>query len=314
MLDLISFKNEFVSMCRSTLCEAGPVGMEIEERKVNKAQRGVLNGLLFRKEGLSCSPTFYIEDFYKAYKAGAPIADLSHEAIEAAAHSLDLADLLARDTREMFRDPDRVTVRMLYKGRNKEYLKGIPCRDLDCGFVYVAEVTQGEYRAVITEDILKDYGMNMDEFFDMAVRNSAERLPAVLQDLGDSVVNGPVEFRNLLTQPPEVPVSETGQAFVLTNSVFYWGAGALFYPGVADRIHELLEGAFYVLPSSVHELIVVKTGDRDPRQLADLVRSANRSVVEDGEVLADDLFICESGKLHRVSYGGVIPDLRDQVC
>ena len=54
MLDLMGFKEEFVSQCRSTLCESGEDDMKIEERKVNKAQRGVLNGVLFRKEGLEC--------------------------------------------------------------------------------------------------------------------------------------------------------------------------------------------------------------------------------------------------------------------
>ena len=91
-------------------------------------------------------------------------------------------------------------------------------------------------------------------------------------------------------------------------------AGALFYPGVINRIHELLGGDFYVLPSSVHELILIAVDDQDPQQLADLVRSANRSVVRHNEILANDLFICESGKLCRVSFGGVIPDCGDYVC
>jgi hypothetical protein len=68
MLDLMGFKKEFLSQCRSELGDSGPHDMEILERTVNKAQRGVLNGLLFKKEGLDCAPTFYVEDFYKAYK------------------------------------------------------------------------------------------------------------------------------------------------------------------------------------------------------------------------------------------------------
>lgn len=83
---------------------------------------------------------------------------------------------------------------------------------------------------------------------------------------------------------------------------------------MAERIHELLGGDFYVLPSSVHELILLKAEDQDPKQLADLVRSANRSVVKENEILADDLYVCESGRLCRVSYGGVIPACSDKVC
>lgn len=310
----MAFKEEFVSMCRAAICDAGPIDMKIEERMVNKAQRGELNGILFRKEGLLCAPTFYVEDFYKAYKDGTPIADLSHGAVEAAQRSMDLADSLSRNTFGIFGDTGRTRVRMLSKGRNRKYLKDIPCRELGCGFVYIAEIYHGEYRAVITEDVLKDFGLAADEFFDIAVRNSAEKYPAVLHDLGESVIYGHEDCENLFERPEGALPAGAGPGFVLSNSELFWGAGALFYPGVIDRLHEMLGGDFYVLPSSVHELIIVRTEDQDPQQLADMVRSANRSVVEDNEVLADDLFICESGELRRISYGGVIPDFPDHVC
>lgn len=308
------FKEEFVSQCRKTLCESGPFDMQIEERMVNKAQRGALNGLLFRKEGLECAPTFYVEDFYNAYKEGASIAELSNEAVETAVSSLDLADLLARKSLDMIGDPSKLRVRLLNKCINKEYLKDLPCRDLGCGFVYIAEIGRGEYRAVITEDLRREYELSDDLFFDTAIRNTSERFPAVLHDLGESVMCGPHECTNLLEKNAgPLPVG-AGPGFVLTNSSFFWGAGALFYPGVMMRIHELLDGDFYVLPSSVHELIIIEADGQDPAGLVDLVRSANRSVVEENEILADDLYICESGKLSRVSYGGVIPSSRKNVC
>ena len=125
--------------------------MKIEERKVNKAQRGELNGVLFKRDGKECAPTFYIEDFYKAYKDGTPIADLSHEAVDTAVRSSVMADILAQGSLEMLGDPDYLRVRLLNKGRNKEYLKGIPFRELGGGFVFIAEIGCGEYGAVITD-------------------------------------------------------------------------------------------------------------------------------------------------------------------
>ena len=314
MLDLMGFKEEFVSQCRNALCESGPFDMEIEERMVNKAQRGELNGVLFIKKGLECAPTFYIEDFYMAYRNGTSIADLSHSAITTAVQSMNMAGMLAQNTLDMLGDTDNLRVRMLNKGRNKEYLKGIPCHELGCGFVYIAEIGHDEYGAVITDALLTEYDLTQDELFDIAINNTVKRFPAVLHDLGESVLSDPEDCINLLEQPPGRAPAGAGPGFVLTNSRLFWGAGALFYPGVINRIHELLGGDFYVLPSSVHELILIAVDDQDPQQLADLVRSANRSVVRDNEILANDLFICESGKLCRVSFGGVIPDCGDYVC
>ncbi len=310
----MSFKEEFVSQCRNALCEYGPFDMEIEEQKVNKAQRGVLNGILFVKKGLECAPTFYIEDFYQAYKSGTSIADLSSNAVKAAVQSMDMAGELAQDTFNMIGDTDNLRVRLLNKGRNKEYLKGIPCYELSSDFVYIVEIGRDEYGAVITDALLNEYDMTKDELFGIAVNNTVERFPAVLHDLGESVMGDPEDCVNLLEQPSGRAPAGAGPGFVLTNSRFFWGAGALFYPGIINRIHELLGGDFYVLPSSVHELILIAVDDQDPQQLVDLVRSANLSVVRDNEILANDLYICESGELHRVSFGGVIPACGDYVC
>ena len=155
MLDLMSFKKEFVTQCRSVLNESGPQGMKIEECKMKKAQRGELNGLLFRKEGLECAPTLYVEDFYKAYKDGSAIRDLSHAAIESVVSNLSMAETLAGRTGRMldeniessFADQEFLCVHLLNMSRNKEYLKGIPFRELGGGFVFIAEIGCGEYGA-----------------------------------------------------------------------------------------------------------------------------------------------------------------------
>lgn len=314
MLDLMSFKEEFVSQCRNMLCEAGPVDMAIEERKVSKAQRGELNGVLFIKKGLLCAPTFYIEDFYMAYKDGASIADLSHNAIESAVRSMDMANTLAGNSVDLLGDTDKLRVRMLNKSRNRNYLKGLAYRELSGGFVYIAEVAQGDYGVVITKDLLKEYKMSRKKLFDIALQNTVEQFPPVLHDLGESIIGEPGDCVNLLEQKSGRAPAGAGPAFVLSNSMLYWGAGVLFYPGIIARIHELLGGDFYVLPSSVHELILIAAEDQDPQQLADLVRSANSTVVKDNEVLANDLYICEAGELCRVSYGGVIPACGENVC
>ena len=51
----------------------------------------------------------------------------------------------------------------------------------------------------------------------------------------------------------------------------FWGAAALFYPGVMDRLREML-GDFYVIPSSVHELLLLPiTADADPKNISEMI-------------------------------------------
>ena len=314
MLDLKSFKREFVSLCRSSLCEYGPADMKIEERKVSKAQRGALNGLLFVRKGTKCAPTLYVEDFYKEYKDGNDIGDLSRSAVEAVISSLATADVFEGNAESMLNDPDNYVVRLINRSRNNGYLEKLAVKDAGCGFVYIVSAEYGEYGVSLTKDILKAIGMTEEELFDAAIENSVRRYPALLCSLQESVFTPHEECENLLDFGPGHAPAAYGPAFVLTNSRFFWGAAALFYPGVIGRIHELLDDDFYVLPSSVHEVIVLAASGQEPELLADTIRAANRSVVREQEILADDLYMCRSGEMVRVSYGGEIPENSSKVC
>lgn len=314
MLDLMGFKKEFISQCRSALGEYGPENMTIEETKVSKPRRGSLTGMVFVAQELPCAPTLYVEDFYNEYRSGGDIKDLSRAAVETVVNSLGMANLLAGKTEELLKDPKSLGVRLLNKSCDKEYMEGLATMDTDCGFAYIADIEFGEYRLVIRKEMLESMGMDNETLFHTALQNTMKKFPAVLYDLKDSVLLPHKDCVNLLKSRSKRAPAGAGPGFVLTNSRLYWGAGALFYPGVIERIHELLDNDFYVLPSSVHELIITPVEYQDPEMLAEMIRSANRSVVEPGEILADDLFICESGVLRRLTYGGELPYDPDSVC
>ena len=306
MLDFADFREEFISQCRSDLCAFGPEAMWIEEHPVNKSQRGMLNGIIFMKEGLNCAPTLYVEDFYDSYREGSSIRTLSHDAIEAVIRGMDMAGFLSDRTEDFISDDKNLRVRLINKKLNKEYLKDIPAEDVGGGFVFIAEIEYGEFRTVINDELLNSMDVSKEELFETALNNTVRAYPAKLFDLGSSVSGVNDENENLLTSESKYAPAGAGPGFVLTNSRYFWGAGALFYPGVIERIHELLDDDFYVLPSSVHEFIIVEASGQDPECLARMVREANRTVVDVKDILADDLYICEAGKFRRVSYGGEV--------
>ena len=78
---------------------------------------------------------------------------------------------------------------------------------------------------------------------------------------------------------------------MITNQYGLGGAAALFYPGTFEKIGKLLGDLFYVLPSSVHEVIVLRKEDtvRD-EFLREMVRSINQSHVAEGERLSSEVY------------------------
>ena len=310
MLDFTEFKNEFINGCRNELAGVARFSpyssIELEEQIITKAQRGELTGLIFKEPGTVCAPTFYVEDFYDMYKEGRSLKDLSAIVVQDAYRYIhnppDFPDI----------DPDVLTgqgllgVRLLNKSGNRDYLKNVTYLDVGCGFALIAEIRSGDFRAVITNGLMDSLGMTKDSLFERALEDSSMNDRATLFDLADMLPAFPQGNMNLLDSADGTVLPPVA-LYVLSNESSFWGAAVLFYPGMLARLSELMGGSFYVLPSSVHEVLLLPVTEGDPQKLVDIIRSANRTVTDSDVFLADELFICESGKLRQVSYGGVIP-------
>ena len=76
--------------------------------------------------------------------------------------------------------------------------------------------------------------------------------------------------------------------YVLSNIEGEHGAAALFYPGVQEKISEVVGGDYYVLPSSIHEVLIIKDDiGIKPKELAQMVKGINEMQVGPLDKLAD---------------------------
>ena len=91
--------------------------------------------------------------------------------------------------------------------------------------------------------------------------------------------------------PPQK--SSNSSLFVITNRQKTLGAATIFYPGMMEKIAEMVGSSYFVLPSSVHELIIVPdTGDYDYRFLEKTVSTINSDPVRisPDEKLSDNVY------------------------
>jgi hypothetical protein len=306
MLNFSEFKDSFITDCRRRLDAAAQRGcgdIEIEERSVTKAQRGALSGIIFKAPDTVCAPTYYVEDFYSMYKEGHTVEELTDVLVQNAYHYIDHPPILAGPGTEALQDPAKLRVRLLNKARNSEYLKDVPSIDEDCGLTLIAEVRSGEFRAVVTNDLLDSLGMTEDELFRIALENSSDSDRAFLSNLYDVLVMGPDSCMNLLDEPFVEVTLQPGTMYVLSNESLYWGAAALFYPGMLAKLTEMMGGDFYVLPSSVHKVLLISALGASRPMLADILATSRKTAADSNSYLSDDLFVCESGRLKKVDLG-----------
>ena len=65
----------------------------------------------------------------------------------------------------------------------------------------------------------------------------------------------------------------------------------MFYPDVKEKAAEIIGGDYYILPSSCHEVILVPdTLEVKAKDLCEMVKEANRTVVEDKDILSDNVY------------------------
>lgn len=78
---------------------------------------------------------------------------------------------------------------------------------------------------------------------------------------------------------------------VLSNTKRLHGAVCMLYPGVLKEMADRMGGDFFILPSSVHETILLPdAGEGLNGALRQMIREVNSTKVAPEEVLSDTLY------------------------
>ena len=88
--------------------------------------------------------------------------------------------------------------------------------------------------------------------------------------------------------------------YVFSNRTRSFGASAILYDGRLAKIAERLKENYYVLPSSVHETIIVAESDAPAKDDLDaIIREINETQVDPEEVLSNQAYYYDrkEGKL-----------------
>lgn len=265
----------------------------IEVREITKNNGVVLQGLMIATEERNVVPTVYLDSFWEAYEAGIPFAEIVRQLAEI----YRSADCRKSMNMEFFRDFDKVKdnicYRLIGKKQNEKMLREIPHIDyLDltvCFFYAFKEAPMGAASILIHQSHMELWGVSVLELLELAKKNTPRMFPGtifsmdeVLEDCLDGREREDREYAEFLQQ---IPMK------ILSNTVKINGAVSVLYEGMLEKIGEQYGRDFYVLPSSVHELILIPdTDDRTAEELKEIVMETNRTQVAPEEVLSDSVY------------------------
>lgn len=274
--------------------------IEVKYTEMVKANDMRMHGLMLTPRGDIGGRTVYLDDLFDRHEDGEDMDVLKDEIILRCECGLEagappLAAALELDFESV---RPRLTVRLLGVRNNISYMAERPYIDVGSGLALIAVINSepaamSEWVIAVTNDLLKEHiGCDKETLLTAALRNTMKIEPPMLMSLEEHMYSNlvrHVDTPDYLTQ--EIAPERLHGPFMLTNTSSFQGAAALFYPGVMERIADVFGCGYYVLPSSIHELIILPDiTEPDVDGLRATVIEANTTVISREELLAWDVF------------------------
>lgn len=181
---------------------------------------------------------------------------------------------------------DLLEVNAISEKYNRDVLAGTKYRVLgDIAIVYFINADNRDLGEVMKAIPVLN-AISIKQIENDALLNSMTRNPAVIKSM-DSEIESIIGI--------SIPKDEaTSMMYIASVPSKKFGACVLAYPGFFEQAAATVGGSYYVIPSSVHELILVKDSgdlcDDGINELKNEIELINRTVHAREDILSDNLY------------------------
>lgn len=280
----------------------------VVRKEITKKNHVIFNGLIIMNKSQNVSPGIHMDLFWKAYCSGTSfdrIVDAIEEIYkrEMPQYSIDVSFFTDFDSVK-----DRICYEIINAKENEELLKDLPhIRFLDlaiCFYYLYNDADFGDGVISVHNLHLEMWHTSAEELLELAKKNTPRLLPwecvsleEVMDGFDDPEAAGFLGTAISEGMDENVNLREEMDAFlakmpmqVLSNVKKLQGSVCVLYPGVIDELAEKLGGSLYLIPSSVHEVILMTDSGVDAEELKNIVHVINETQVAPEDVLSDSLY------------------------
>jgi hypothetical protein len=279
-------KEQFFAEMKEALMRLKPEGMEITFMRFDKQNRMGLHGCTLAMPEAAAAPTFYLEDLYEAYLNGTAVEDIAEGVIEFAKENNRAVIPNGIDVVDYESARKHLGLMVIGAEENREYLETLVHEVIE-GLALVPIIFIKDKNSTgcikIKNEFLALWGVTPQDVMEEARQNAPNSMPPTLRAMGDIIGETSSQASDDLYVPEE-------EILVVNNEDFVYGASAVFYPGLLERIWKALGTDFYILPSSINEMLILRDLGQDPMMLLNIVKTVNRTEVSPEEILADAVF------------------------
>lgn len=301
----------------------------VDVRSVLKTNNVRLDALTISPHGELVSPTIYLNDFYRQYQNGKSLDTIIQEIRDLYEASRNVFYIDTKYILDFNYARSLVAFKLIHYENNLELLQTIPhIPYLDLAIVFYLLLdsdADGDATALVTNEHLHLWNTTAEALYELALYNTPRLLElsfVSLEDLMKSLFiedlrqealiykkkehisdEGMLSDETLELMAEEMIAQYTGgepplDMHVLTNQTRCNGAASLLYPQVLKMAADHLGGDFYILPSSIHEVILLPAEpDINISALMAMVMDINANDVVPTERLSNTIYYCDAESL-----------------
>lgn len=260
-------------------------------------------GMTIRTEGQTVAATVYLERYYSEFPEWVSeqiiFTTIAEEYLKSQAE-LSQIKAMADSVKDYDSVKDSIRVQVVNKEANQESLRHCPKKEVEgtdlLAVFRVMFYNQGKEcaSALITDAVMEKWDTDLDSLYETALKNTVDQAPAQINSMMSVLFGGEESLA------PE-DVFQDGGLYILTNPQKDHGAVTMLYPGLLQSIAEATRSSFYILPSSIHEVLLIK-GDNgmDAKELQSMVMDINQREVAPQDVLSNQVYFYD-GKEQKIS-------------
>lgn len=280
------FLQDIVELVRSR------VGFEadVSINTVKKNNGIVLSGLCIKKKDINATPTIYMEPYYERYMDGWDIVDIADNIIGLYAGSCIKKDIEPDFFMNYEKLKDNLYCRLINYDMNKELLEDVPYGrywDLAVVVYYAMHDSQiGEASILVRKEHVNMWNVSGDEVLKTAIANTRMKMEFIVEPLYKALIKANAECGNQKLFPEDDLSMQ-----LVTNKNLTYGAIFMIFNDMLDDIAKQLDSDFYIIPSSVHELILLlPSEDIDSYKIDNMINEVNSTQVSREEVLSNHVY------------------------
>lgn len=288
---------EFQEQIMVALSEQLPEGTTVTTKTVLKNNDVERAGLIIVWKDSNLSPVLYLDYYYAMYEDGRDFSEVVNEMREVCMQNQVKQDFDTTFFTDWSMAREKITFKLVNFKENKRMLEQMPHRkflDLAIVYQYMVEAKNDGVASIIINNFhMESWNVREADLYECACRNYLRMMPVTVKSMNQLL--GELLEQDIEDVADDV-LHDSTQMYIVTNKSLHNGAASMLFFKEIKENYEVFQQDLYILPSSVHEILVLPQMLGDVDELRQMVCEVNETL-EKEDRLSNQVYryCCGSG-------------------